>query len=98
MTFDDDFIRVHLQGGLERNWVCKPLGLEWPPPQLLIIEGYLYNRIRYSQITDELREGMTSVARGAEYKFVPVAEAADRDKAVKIDPGEHIPTLAELGR
>lgn len=99
MTFDDDFVRIHLQGGIERNWACKQLGLEWPPPQLLIIAGHLYNRERYSKLTDEQREQLSGIIRGAEYRFVPEASTKERDEAVDIHVDgkhvKHIPTLAE---
>ena len=67
MTFDDDFVLIQMQGG-PRRWRCEPLGLEWPPPELIDIEGFQFKRVRYSKITDEQRADMTSVCRGAEYE------------------------------
>ena len=67
MTFEDDFVSIKMQGGT-RRWRCKGLGIEWPPPELIDIEGFKFKRERYSQITDEQRETMTHVCRGAEYE------------------------------
>ena len=67
MTFDDDHIQVNMQGG-SRKWYCNGLGLAWPPPELIDIEGFQFKRVRYSKITDEQRADMTSVCRGAEYE------------------------------
>jgi hypothetical protein len=65
MTFEDDFIRI---AGM--NVCCKKIDLEFPPPEELEWGGRTFKRIRYSQITDEQRETMTHVARGAEYEMV----------------------------
>jgi len=67
MTFDDDFVQLNLDGGVKRP-TCKSLGLEWPPPEEIVFASFVFERIRYSEITDEQREGMTHVCRGAEYK------------------------------
>lgn len=71
MTFDDDFLRIPVQI-IDRNIniTLKTLGLEWPPPEEISYSGLIYKRERYSEITDEQREGMTHVARGAEYSYV----------------------------
>lgn len=81
MTFDDDFCRLHLVIGT-KTVACSALGLEWPPPERLWLdetgareatdedppEGVLH-RTNLSALTDEEREGMTHVARGAEYSY-----------------------------
>jgi len=67
MTFDDDYLRVHFLTGY-KNIICKSLGINWPPPEILNIGGFDFKRIRYSQITDEQRDGMEHICRGAEYK------------------------------
>lgn len=69
MTFEDDFIQVLFEGGM-RRFKCVDLGVEWPPPEEVNVMGFMFKRTRYSQITDEQREGMTFVARGAEYEPV----------------------------
>jgi hypothetical protein len=71
MTFDDDIIRIPIQI-LDRSITVtlKSLGLEWPPPEELSYFGLIYKREMYSEITDEQREKMTHVARGAEYSYV----------------------------
>lgn len=66
MTFDDDFVRVHTEAGV-RNWRLKGLGLEWPPPAVIDIFGFKYERDGISEITDQDRAAMTFVCRGAEY-------------------------------
>ena len=67
MTFDDDFVRLNFQGGT-KIIRCKLLGLTWPPPEEIDIEGFKLKRIRLSSITDEQRKTMTHVCRGAEYQ------------------------------
>lgn len=81
-TFADDFVRLRLMVG-QQNIPLQVLGLEWPPPErLTILDGggvrgavesdpaeHIMKRIRMSEITDEQREGMTHVARGAEYLY-----------------------------
>lgn len=66
MTFDDDFIQIAFDGGV-RRFTCKSLGIEWPPPEVATFYGIPLQRRRYSQISDEDRENMTHVVRGAEY-------------------------------
>lgn len=71
MTFDDDYIQLRTPNGPLRV-TCKQVGCDWPPPELIGIAGGpfstpVYRRIRYSQISDEQRAGMTRVCRGAEY-------------------------------
>lgn len=63
MTFDDDFIRIG-----EENIFIKQLGLSWPPPEQVDINGTPMVRVRMSSITDEQRAEKTYVCRGAEYK------------------------------
>lgn len=71
MTFDDDYIQLRLSTGPMRV-TCKQLGIDWPPPEVIEITGGPYStprfrRLRMSAITDEQRQGMTRVCRGAEY-------------------------------
>ena len=66
MTFDDDFLRLVFDHGV-KNVTCKSVGIDWPPPPMLDVGGFILLRKSYSQITDEQREGLTHVARGAEY-------------------------------
>ena len=72
MTFDDDMLRLNFDGGSKMISLAK-LGLEWPPPETIDVLGFTMHRISYSAITDEQREGMTHVFRGAEYE--PLKEA-----------------------
>lgn len=67
MTFDDDFVQVQFAGGLKRIY-CNSIGVEWPPPETLEILGFECKLLRHSQITDEQRETMEHVCRGAEYE------------------------------
>ena len=69
MTFDDDYIHLETEAGIKRP-TLKSLGLEWPPPEELNLFGFECRRIRYSRITDEQREGLDFVLRGAEYEFI----------------------------
>lgn len=75
MTFDDDFIQITQEGGIKRLY-CKKLGLSWPPPEMINLNGFLYERVRYSQITDEQRTELTMIMRGAEYTLVGVTDQA----------------------
>lgn len=75
MTFDDDFCQLELQGGT-RRFKCKALGVAWPPPMLLEWGGFTFDQISCSEITDEQREKMTHVCRGALYKPTEEANAA----------------------
>lgn len=68
MTFDDDFLQVQFDGGLRRAFLKKN-GLEWPPPETIDLFGFRLERVRFSEITDEQRAGMTHVCRGAEYRI-----------------------------
>ena len=83
MTFDDDFARLHLMHFGTPNITLKDLDLEWPPPEILVMSddgireatkdddrSFMLERISMSSITDEQREGMTNVARGAEYLYL----------------------------
>lgn len=67
MTFDDDFCRIWFLTGA-KNIPCKNLNINWPPPDKISIEGFEFSRTRFSNITDEQRETMDHVCRGAEYK------------------------------
>lgn len=66
MTFDDDYMHLVFDHGV-KNVTCKSVGIEWPPPPMLDVGGFIMVRNRYSSITDEQREGMTHICRGAEY-------------------------------
>jgi hypothetical protein len=66
MTFDDD--SLFLQTPLGRRIVtCRYLGMDWPPPERVVIGEVCYLRESFSAITDEQRENMTHVMRGALY-------------------------------
>lgn len=75
MTFDDDFIRLRLPNGRGTlHKTCKALGIDWPPPEFIALAGGpistpVYRQVRRSEITDEQRQGMTHVCRGAEYVY-----------------------------
>ena len=86
MTFDDDFVRLHFVLGTF-NFACVKIGLGWPPPEQLVVsdEGFrgatayddpavVMTRMCMSAITDGEREGMSHVARGAEYRYEEVAD------------------------
>ena len=66
MTFDDDFCRIYFESG-HRDIGCKANNIEWPPPNVIKIGGFIFKRGSFSQITDKQREEMTHVMRGAEY-------------------------------
>lgn len=70
MTFDDDHVVFRTESGQYRAFL-RNLSLEWPPPERLELLGLDYVRARMSTITDEQRQGMTRVARGAEYVPAP---------------------------
>lgn len=67
MTFDDDFIQLLIEDIGVVRFPCAPAGIDWPPPDVLCFEGTMYRQVRRSQITDEQRQTMTHVCRGAEY-------------------------------
>jgi len=67
MTFDDDSLFLETRAG--RIVVpCAKLGLSWPPPEQVVVNEVPYRRVSLSAITDEQREGMTNVFRGALYE------------------------------
>jgi hypothetical protein len=73
VTFDDDYIQLNL-GPIKgpMRVPLKQLGLSWPPPEFIAITGGpfstpTFKRLRYSAITDQQRQRMTHVCRGAEY-------------------------------
>jgi hypothetical protein len=81
VTYDDDFVRLHLGIGTP-TLTCKAVGLEWPPPERIVLDGAVCReatdddpddivliRDRLSAIADEQRDSMTNVARGAEYFY-----------------------------
>lgn len=67
MTFEDDMAYLQFDGGL-KIVALKKLGLEWPPPENIVVAGFPMTQTRRSQLTDEQREGMTHVCRCAEYR------------------------------
>lgn len=58
--FEDDFVRLG-----EENYHAP----EWPPPKFVRFNGKIWRRMTFSGITDEQREGMTHVVRGAQYEW-----------------------------
>ena len=66
MTFADDFVALHFEHKTILQ-PCAAIGLQWPPPEEIEVFGFPFRRERYSSITDEQREQMTHVCRGAEY-------------------------------
>lgn len=95
-TFPDDFVRLHLGIGT-RDIPLGALGLEWPPPDRIVIDpgrgareptpddppAFIMRRVSHSRITDDQRAGMTHVARGAEYVY----EEDERDHPHRRRPG-----------
>jgi len=71
-TFADDFVKLNFVSGA-RTIPCSALGLEWPPPERIsTLNGVEIDpmvRTTMSAITDEQRERMTNVARGANYVY-----------------------------
>lgn len=65
-TLDDDFIQLQRQVDM-LNVPCSHLGIEWPPPPLLVIAGMVYQQVSMSALTDEESQAMPNVARGASY-------------------------------
>lgn len=70
MTYDDDFVRFILPTGQNHDVFCKSINVDWPPPETLTHRGLEYRRERFSAITDEQRDGMSHVCRGAEYRVI----------------------------
>lgn len=76
MTFDDDHIQLQLSVGRVQA-TCRELGLSWPPPERIAVlvgeplSAFAFRRIRYSQLTDDERQKLTHVCRGAEYERDP---------------------------
>lgn len=68
MTFDDDMLRFVLDGGT-RAVSCKAAGLDWPPPDTLVVWDFKFTLHRRSELSDEDRAGMPYVIRGAEYRL-----------------------------
>lgn len=75
MTFDDDFIQLNTSAGV-RRFPVKANGMDWPPPERIVWEGFVYERERYSQLTDEQRTEMDFIMRGAEYNCVAATNEA----------------------
>lgn len=81
MTFDDDYIQLALSTGPMRV-TCKKLGIDWPPPEIIKVTGGpfstpVFKRVRFSQISDDQRAGMSRVCRGAEYVHAGPDEPAE---------------------
>lgn len=74
MTFEDDYIQVISRKGPIRI-ACSEIGLDWPPPEILEIEGLRFRQVRRSSITDDQRQGLTHVCRGAEYLLDDLRDA-----------------------
>lgn len=69
MTFDDDFLLFNVPDeGITRVFV-KSVGLSWPPPKYIDFNGSVYRQVSHSRITDEQRQEMTHVMRGAAYEI-----------------------------
>lgn len=79
MTFDDDFLQLEFEGGTRRA-TCKSLGIEWPPPETITVLGFEMEQVSRSTVTDEQRQQLTMLMRGA--RFVPV-------KNITIEGGNH---------
>jgi len=89
MTFDSDFIRLHLNI-TTADIPCKKVGLEWPPPEQLFLEDdgrfrparpnddpeAIMVRRNLSSLPDNVIEGATMVARGAEYFYLVKTECS----------------------
>lgn len=73
MTFDDDFVRIHLID-CRLDVSCISLGFEWPPPEkfTILFSGRERTVMRQSMsfITDEQRASLKSICRGAEYREI----------------------------
>ena len=61
---EDDFMHYPDDGPNKRELISRLL--LWPPPEQLLYHGNHYERISYSQITDEQRAAMTHVLREGE--------------------------------
>ncbi len=66
-TFNDDMIRVEMEGGT-KMFRCKDLGIDWPPPEEIDIYGFTFVKVGQSQLTDKMMETITKVIRGAQYE------------------------------
>jgi hypothetical protein len=89
MTFDDDYIQLRLSSGPLRI-ACKEVGIDWPPPERIAIVGGplsvpIFRRVSFSQLTDDERQGLTHVCRGAEYVHHPGADARLKAYVRKLD-------------
>lgn len=83
-VFEDDFIQVEDEKGrILGRFVCSENGLNWPPPQAVQWGKVLYKRTNFSQITDEQRQTMTHVCRGAVYVAAPEDEQIDHIRSIK---------------
>lgn len=54
---------------------CTKLGVEWPPPEKINLNGTEYERVGMSQLTDEQAAASDNIARGAQY--TPVLDKTD---------------------
>ena len=72
-TLESDFCKFE---GPDTGMVtCIKLGVEWPPPEKINLNGTEYQRVQMSKLTDEQATEMTFVARGAMY--APVIDKRD---------------------
>jgi hypothetical protein len=74
-TLPNDFCRFMMPDGTHAHVRCADIGVEWPPPDLVLLEGPqlkgLYRRERFSQLTDTQADH-PNLARGAEYLLAVV--------------------------
>lgn len=81
MTFDDDHMVFMMLTGKPKRVFLKAVNLTWPPPLLVTFMEFPFRRISMSEITDEQRQAMTHVCRGAEYHGVEMVVNASGPKA-----------------
>lgn len=82
-TLGTDFARLHLRIATA-NFPLMALGLEWPPPERIYLDGaggvirearedddeaFVMVRTRYSQLPDDVADH-PHIARGAEYHYL----------------------------
>jgi hypothetical protein len=53
-TFHDDYIRLRFDGG-DRDFLCKRLGLDWPPPKEIEVFGIPMRLVNMSKTSDRQR-------------------------------------------
>jgi hypothetical protein len=72
-TLESDFCKF--EGPDSGMVTCTKLGVEWPPPEKINLNGTEYQRVQMSKLTDEQATEMSFVARGAMY--TPVLDTCD---------------------